>query len=233
MAEWRIFRGWSERELEARMTGLYELQRNFDRDPATLLDAPDWRHYDAGGIVGREPPGPPIPGGPFERGRIAVAAYEFSDPAIVEAHFDPSIPLGRRRLLLEIKVLGLHYLCGAAVGAVRNEVGEDASTFGFRYDTLVGHIERGAEWFRLSKRHDTGEIEFRIAADWTYGDFPNWWSRVGFALLGPHYQRRWHRAALLRLRRLLRGDVPPPVARAGQLVHEGPALDIDEEEEST
>jgi uncharacterized protein (UPF0548 family) len=43
----------------------------------------------------------------FERARVALANYQFSDPNIVIAHFDPALPLLGRRMLLEIQVLGL------------------------------------------------------------------------------------------------------------------------------
>ena len=78
---------------------------------------------------------------------------------------------------------------------VREEVEHGTTLFGFRYDTLEGHIEQGFEWFLLTKDHATGGIHFRIEAHWRLGDFPNWWSRLGFLLIGEHYRRLWrHRA---------------------------------------
>ena len=112
------------------------------------------------------------------RARVALAAYQFSNPDIVVAHFDPETALLHRRILLEIKVLGLRYLCPAVVHRVRDE----GNVYGFRYDTLEGHIERGVEWFLLTK-NEVGEIRFRIEARWQRGRLPNWWSRVGFVLL--------------------------------------------------
>lgn len=137
----------------------------------------------------------PTDPGPFHRARRALERYAFSDPGIVEAHFDPRTPLQGRRLLLELKVPLLRYLSGVLVTEVRDETSQDTSTYGFRYDTLEGHIERGWEWFLIRKDHASGAITFHIAASWLPGDFPNWWSRVGFALVGSRYQRRWHRLA--------------------------------------
>ncbi len=124
-------------------------------------------------------------------------------------------------MLLEMKALGFRFLAGVIVGAIRRESSPAETTFGFRYDTLDGHIEAGWEWFLLKKSHATGDIRFRIAADWQPGDFPNRWSRIGFGVLGPTYQRRWTRRAHARLRRLLEEgrDVPTPDR---QLLHEGP-----------
>ena len=121
--------------------------------------------------------------GAFEDEPFATSE-QFSVPAIVLVHFDPAEPLLWRCMLLEVQVLGLHYLCPAVV----NRVTDEADVFGFRYDTLEGHLERGVEWFLLT-RNDQGQIRFRIEARWQQGEFPNWWSRVGFIVLSGYYQR--------------------------------------------
>jgi uncharacterized protein (UPF0548 family) len=220
VAEWRVGRGWSEEELELRLAAIRGSGRNFDpAEPKT----PDrgWSRHGSETVVAREPAGPPRPGGSFARGREAITRYEFSDPRIVEAHFDPAVPLEDRHMLLELKPLALRFLAGVKVGAVRDEQSDIETVFGFRYDTLAGHVESGWEWFILTKSHATGEVRFRIQADWKPGDFPNWWSRVGFAALGIHYQRRWTRRSHARLRHIL--EERPPVPRPeDHLLHEGP-----------
>jgi uncharacterized protein (UPF0548 family) len=220
MAEWRALRGWSDRELAARLAAIEGLERNFDPgEPKTPERG--WRRHGSETTIGRERAGPPEPDGPFRRARIALTRYEFSDPRIVTAHFDPRADLEGRRMLLEMKVLGLRFLAGVVVGAVREETGATETVFGFRYDTLRGHIEAGWEWFVIKKSHATGDIRFRIAADWQPGDFPNRWSRIGFGLLGTTCQRRWTGRAHARLRHLLEAGTPPePLDR---LAHEGPA----------
>lgn len=227
MAEWRIGRSWSEEALRTRLAALGDAARNFDvTEPMTAANG--WKHHESETTVARERAGPPEPGGAFERAREAVARYEFSDPRIVTAHFDPASPLEGRRILLELKPVFLRFLAGTVVTAVRDESSDTETLFGFRYDTLQGHIERGGEWFLLIKSHATGDVRFRIAADWQAGDFPNWWSRLGFRFLGPHYQRLWLRRSHARLRYLIEADraVPEPEAR---LLHEGPE-DITREE---
>jgi hypothetical protein len=71
-------------------------------------------------------------------------------------------------MLLELRAFrALHYLTGVVVWSgpgARPRAGRH--TFGFRYDTLEGHIERGSEWFLLNKDHASGEIAFRIEAAW-------------------------------------------------------------------
>lgn len=220
--EWRLFRGWSEAELRQRFDMLRGLSRNFE--PSEIGRGGGWRYYASRAEVGREAPGPPVLGGAFARARRAVEAYEFSDPRIVTGHYDPTSELAGRRMLLEIKVFGLRYLNGTAVGEVLSGEVEGRTVFGFRYETLEGHLERGFEWFVLSKDHRTGEVEFRIEAVWSPGDFPNWWSRVGFKVLVLPFQRAWHRLAYLRLRRIVGAEGLRPVPRRRELLHVGPEI---------
>lgn len=198
MAEWRIGRRWSGEELEARLAALDGLGRNFEPCPEPSAP-PAWRVHRSRGRVGTSPAGPPEPGDAFARGKEAIVRYQFSDPSIVEAHFDPLAPLLGRRMLLELKPGPLHYLCGVLVTDVRDETTEEGSVFGFRYDTLEGHIEAGWEWFVLEKEHATGALTLHIEATWRTGELPNWWSRLGFRLLARRYQRRWHERAHRRM----------------------------------
>lgn len=193
-AEWRLLRGWSDAELWDRLDRASLLPRNWD-GPA----AESWERHRSSSVLGRESPGGVERDGPFEHGKEAVRGYAFSDPSIVEAHFDATRPLEGRRMILEIKPLLLRYLCPVIVSSVRVEETEDRIAFGFRYDTLEGHLEQGSEWFVLQKDTVTGELTFRIEAAWKYADFPNWWTRLGFHLLRPHYAGTWHRRAHQRM----------------------------------
>jgi len=185
-------------------------------------------------MIGLEKAGPPVEGGVFERAWRAIRNYEFSDPTIVVGHFEPKHPLLGRRMLLEIKVFGLRYLCGVVVGAVDERQSADSTLKAFRYDTLRGHIESGNEWFVLTKEHGSGEVWFRIQAHWELGRFPNWWSRTGFRILGQRYQLAWHRLAYLRLREIVgstgastgspRASPLRPIPSGRRLIHVGPYL---------
>lgn len=228
--EWRILRGWTDEELRDRLIQLATVERNFPEHPDSLRADDVWRFYRSHAQVGIEPPGPPIPDGPFRRMVPALAAYRFSDPDIVKGHFDPDAPLLGRRMLLELKPLFLHYLCGTIVGATREESDHERTIWGYRYETLVGHVETGAEWFLLEKNHRSGVISFSIEAHWKPGQFPNWWSYVGFKLLAGRYQRRWHRNAQRRLSAIGAGAVPTERTvshdDAGTLRHEGADLEM-------
>lgn len=220
MTVWRMARGWSEAELRRHLEELQGLDRNF----STRGGGEEWETHHSRSVLGSAPPGPPTDHGPFSRGKEAIRTYAFSDPHIVEGHFDPRVPLDKRRMLLELKVPFLRYLCGVAVGDVRDETSATRSTYGFRYETLEGHVESGMEWFLVEKDHTSGELTFRIEATWASGDFPNWWSRLGFALVAKHYQRRWHRRAHHRMAAYVAGwPVGEPIA-PGHLTHQGPEV---------
>lgn len=226
MAEWRVGRRWTEAELAERLERIHDLPTSFRESYAEMTPESGWNQYRSEALIAREPPGEPLESGPFRLAEVAVANYQFSDPAIVIGHFDAESRLLGRRMLLEMTaVRALRYLAGVVVGAVRFEEQDGRHTFGFRYDTLEGHIERGSEWFLLTKDIATGEIRFRIEAAWRPGQFPNWWSRLGFRWLGPRYQRRWHHEAHWRLFRIAhRGmTAQPPVDEHG-LAHAGPAV---------
>jgi uncharacterized protein (UPF0548 family) len=226
MTEYRIGRGWDEAELKERLGHVLTLERNFDTPIDEMSLETGWNHYYSQAVVGSEAPGPPVGDGPFERGQKAVANYWFSDPQIVIGHFDPHMPLHGRPMLLEMRAMRmLRYLGGVVVAETRWDQDEEETVFGFRYDTLEGHIERGYEWFLLTKDHASGKIRFRIEAYWKPGQFPNLWSRIGFRVAGPHYQRKWHQEAHAILSRLMRDpDLRIPDSGKGRLVHTIPEV---------
>lgn len=224
MAEWRLGRGWTDDELKERLENLRSLRVDFDEKYERMTPERGWNRYHSEAVIARERSGPPIPDGPFERACELLGEYAFSDPRIVTAHFVPGSVLLNRRLLLEIRVLRVHFLSGVKITKVRAERGRNRSVYGFRYDTLEGHLESGAEWFLLTKHHDTGEIWFRIEAAWRKGELPTWWAKLGFPVLVRPYQRRWHRRAYQRMRAFLGARDLPPLPSPDLLVHYGPPV---------
>ena len=204
--EWRwMGRGWSDTELLGRLGQATKLPHNYDVDEKEMTLENGWSQVESQAVIANDVPGPPREGDAFEQLKHAITRLGFSDPRIVRAHFDASTPLLGRPVMLELRPLGgLRYLCPVRIGAVRTERDERQSVFGFRFDTLVGHVECGREWFLLSKDHASGELRFHIKASWREGQFPNWWSALGFELVGRRYQRAWHHISHERLRQLLR-----------------------------
>jgi len=216
----RLGRGFRADELQARLAKLPGCASSGPASEEEAIADPSWHHYFSEALIARETPGLPQPGGSFERAREAIAAYQFSDPNTVEAYFDPTAPLQGRPMVLQIKVLGVFMLCGVVVRAVRTEQTAQRTVWGFRYDTLVGHVEAGAEWFLLSKDHSTGRVQFRIQATWREGTLPSWWMRIGFQLFTAPYQRAWHRDAYLRLRKLLGAEDLPPLPHRRAMIQQ-------------
>jgi uncharacterized protein (UPF0548 family) len=200
LSRWRFGRGWSEEVLRRYLAEVRERRPNFSTAPEEMTPENGWTVDRCREAIGREPPGPPIARGLFERARSASVNYDFSDPHIVVGHFDPSTRFLGRDLLLEIKVFGLRFLGGVRVTSVREENDAGRTVFGFRYDTIEGHFERGSEWFLLTKEHATGEVTFEIEAHWRPGDFPTWWARIGFLVLGERFRELWRRQAVRRMR---------------------------------
>lgn len=226
MSEWRFLRGWSEEEMRDRLGAARALQPNFTGDESTMTAERGWSRHYSRATIARESAGPPLPDGPFARAWEHVGRYNFSDPRIVRAHFDPAAPLDGRVMLVEVLILGLRYLNPVRVSRVREFSDAGHSMRGFRYDTLEGHFERGLEWFMLTKDHQTGDVEFTVHAGWRGGQLPNWWSRLGFRLLARRYQRAWHRLAHTRLRGLVGSVGMARLPRGSRLVHSGPPLPV-------
>jgi uncharacterized membrane protein/uncharacterized protein (UPF0548 family) len=225
MAEWRAGRRWRTAELEPRVAALAQLRPSVDADhPEKLTEDRGWRAELFESVLGREDPGAPVRDGLFARARAGLQDYRFSDPTIVAAHYRADAPLEGRSMLLEIKVLGLRYLSGVRVTDVIEREGDGETRWGFRYDTLEGHIERGCEWFELIKDHRSGRVRLQIRSRWRAGDLPNAWSRLGFAALSGFYRRLWLRRAHQRLSRLAQA-APPRLRQAGemQVTAESPA----------
>lgn len=221
MGLWRIGRSWSEAALQAYLADLTGRPVNFTAAPEAMTRENGWTVDGIEEQLGVEPSGPPQKGGLFARARQGIIHYDFSDPRIVVGHFDPHAPLAGRNMLLEIKCLGLRFLNGVRVHSVRDETGDQRTIFGFRYDTLEGHIEQGFEWFLLTKEHDSGAVWFKIEAHWRLGRFPNWWSRLGFRLIGERYRTLWRFRAPQRLRELAQQHEERPAAPVGGMAHRG------------
>jgi Domain of unknown function (DUF1990) len=90
---------------------------NYDPAVAPQDGRPDghW-HVDGGDIVvGREPAGSPVAGGPWEMACRLVAQYEFTNGRIVRAVYRPADDLLGRDMLLEGRFWWLRFYLGVRV----------------------------------------------------------------------------------------------------------------------
>ena len=153
-----------------------------------------------------EPPGPPVHGGSWEVARELIRNYEFADPSIIRAVYQPEHPLVDRDMLLEARFHGLRFHFGVRVGGVRDEVaevnGQRVQVWGWNYSTLQGHLEEGQMDFEVWKWLHSGRVEFHTRRFARRADIRNPVVRVGFRLFGRREQVRFALQACDRMARL-------------------------------
>jgi hypothetical protein len=206
MAEVRLL---SAPDVERELVRLRELDLNFDPiDLSRLRRDPSWHvdHYRK--ELPSEPVGAPVDGGSWSVARHLSTEYEFVDPRIVHAYFDPREAFEDRTVLLDIRFWGLRIYSGVRIGGVdegtRTEDARSARVSAWNYRTLAGHFERGQIDYEVWKWLDTGEVEFRIDAvsQAARGSHPL--VDVGFRIFGRGRQRKFARNACERMARLTR-----------------------------
>jgi uncharacterized protein (UPF0548 family) len=182
----------------------------------------DYRHS-----LPPEPPGEPIPGGPFETAKRLLRDYEFADPTRIRAYYRAEAPLRGRTMLLEIRYGVLRVRVGVRVGAVFDELreieGERVRVWGWAYRTLGGHLERGQMDYQLWKWLRTGAVEFHIHAVSQRAEIRNPILAFGFRLVGRREQVRFARNCAARMERLVvarssRGHAEPGPTDAGGIL---------------
>lgn len=152
-----------------------------------------------------EPPGPPLKGGPFERVCEVIRLYQFPDPRLVSAVFDPAGELRGRNMLMHAHFLWFTFTFGVRVTEVIDDVrtdkfGRKIRVWGYAYRTLKGHFEIGEIRFEVSKNFESGEICFDINSYSKPDRIPNFFFRVGFKLFGRILQRYFASSSMARLR---------------------------------
>jgi hypothetical protein len=210
----------------AALDGLERLRVNYDPARAPQDGRPDghW-HVDAADVViGREAPGPPAAGGPWEIGCALVRRYEFADPRILRAVYRRDSGLPGRDMLLEGRFFGLRFYLGVRVTEVIDERGSLAErSWGWSYQTLQGHLEQGRLRYEVIKDLETGRVLFRVSGYSRMAPIPSPLVRLGFVVFGRWTQRRFYACIGRRMQDLVgaaqRGaPLPEPAARADGLV---------------
>ena len=178
-----------------RLAALPDKPLNFD--PASLdhaSPATGWTITDLCQALPAEPPGAPIEGGSWQIARRLMRGYEFADPSIVRAYYDPEAPLQGRNMLLRLQALGIaHLYVGVRVSDIYDEVrqleGDSARAWGWNYRTLEGHVEMGQMDWEVWKWPRDGRVEFRVHAVARVARIRNPIVRLGFSLLREHERR--------------------------------------------
>ncbi|TWV53685.1 DUF1990 family protein [Streptomyces misionensis] len=173
-----------------------------------------------------EPPGAPTPGGPWTQACRMVRDYEFSPPEIVRALYDPAAPLLGRDMLLEARFHALHFYCGVRVTEVVDETRDGTDhAWGWAYETLDGHLERGKVTYQVVKDGRTGAVEFLATCHSQGAPTLGPVTSLGWRLFGRRTQLRFYRRCGERMRHLvaaaMRGESVParPPSTVDHLVY--------------
>jgi uncharacterized protein (UPF0548 family) len=202
--------------------GLADARVNYSPDE---VRRPGWNIDTYRIVLPAELPGAPEPGGCWERACRLVRDYEFSPPEIVRALYDPAAPLLGRDMLLEARFHRLYFHCGVRVTEVVDETRDGTHrVWGWAYETLEGHLERGKAMYEVVKEQDTGEVRFLISCQSQGSAALDPVTSLGWRLFGRRTQLRFYRRCGERLQRFvgaaLSGEDPLPgrAARIGDLV---------------
>ncbi|MBA3534397.1 MAG: DUF1990 domain-containing protein [Ardenticatenales bacterium] len=193
---------------QKQLDALHTAPLNFDLERRhEYTEASGWHIDEYEAELPPELPGHPVPGGSWEIGRRMMQEYKFPDPTIITGIYYPDRPLAERVMLLKARFLFLTFYFGVKVGSVTDEVRETekgaARIWGFNYQTLQGHFERGQMDFEIWKWLESGKVTFRIHAFSQPGEISNLIYRLGFKLFGRPVQRRFARRALERMQQLV------------------------------
>ncbi len=194
----------------ARLEAFREAKVNFDPSRAHEYTAESgWRIDDYETDLPTEAPGPPVPGGPWERARTVVQDYLFPPPDLVTGIFAPDGPLDGRRMLIQARFLGFTFWFGVEIGGIVDEEralpdgNGHERVWGYHYRTLEGHFEKGEITFTVHKYLTTGRVVFRVHAYSQPDRIRNPFYRLGFKLFGRTLQRRFAEQSLARMRTLV------------------------------
>ena len=213
----------------AELDRLRGLRINYDPGRAPQEGVPDghWHVNSGETAVGYEPPGPPVPGGPWEVACQLVREYEFADPQILRAVYRGRAELLGRDMLLEGRFIVLRFYLGVRVTEVIDEIREEnearEQVWGWSYQTLEGHLEQGRLRYEVIKDLGTGTVTFRVSGYSRRALISSPVIRWGFLIFGRWTQQRFYRNVLARMGTLVgaaqRGrPLPVPLARSDGLV---------------
>lgn len=184
----------------------YAGTREHPRDPAQGWHIDSLRHR-----LAREPPGEPVPGGAWETACALTRDYRFAEPAILRALFHDDAELLGRDMLLEGRFCGLRFDMGVRVTSVIDETRGSGTgahqVWGWGYQTLQGHLEQGELVYEVVKHLHTGTVDFLIHGYSRRAAIANPLIRTGFQAFGRPTQRRFYRASVRRLHRMVQAQL--------------------------
>jgi uncharacterized protein (UPF0548 family) len=165
---------------------------------------PTWRRDYERTFVGTEAPGEPEADGLWETACRLVEAYEQADPRTIRAVYDPDAPLEGRDLLLEGRFLLLRFYMGVRITEVIDRRSDGERVWGWAYETLEGHLERGRQSYEVVKNERSGRVDVVVSS--SSEGAPTLGPVIGFGwkVFGRRIQARFHHECGRRLARLAR-----------------------------
>lgn len=203
------------------LDALADRRVNFREDE---LGGPGWHHDVVRHALTGERPGDPEPGGSFEQACRLVREYEFAAPEIIRAVYRRSAPLLGRDMMLEGRFFGVRFIMGTRVTRVLDTARHDGTerVWGWAYDTLEGHLERGRMTYEVVKHLPSGRVEFVITGTSQRAPTLGPVLRAGWAVFGRAMQLRFYRRCGEQLAGLVadavEGRHPPEPRGEGDLV---------------
>jgi uncharacterized protein (UPF0548 family) len=192
----------------ARLTAIAAMEPTIDLTKRDAFVAAAGWHVDARERqLAPEPPGPPIAAGSFAAARDILERYAFPPPRLIRGTFDPAAPLEGRAMLLTATYLWMTFELPVRVSRVIDATRTDGTgsqqVWGYSYQTLVGHIERGEITFEIIKQIETGAVAFRISSFSQTGHIANLMHRIGFRFVGRRLQRRFAEESLHNMQQMV------------------------------
>jgi hypothetical protein len=153
-------------------------------------------------VVATEPPGEPLPDGPFRRVAAAIREYHIFPPALVEGVLRRTpIEAGDTVGILFHMLSGIDLFSAARATETFDEFRGGLWRASFTYRTLDGHPELGEETFSVEKKPDSGEVTVALRS-WSRPG--TWLTRVGRPVTR-WCQVRANRAAVRHLQEIANG----------------------------
>lgn len=174
----------------------------------SYVPAQGW-HVDAReAALPTERPGPPEAAGSFAAACHILEQYAFPPKRLIRGRFDPQAPLDNRAMLLTARYLWMTFELPVRVSRVIDTTracadGDRERAWGYSYQTLAGHLERGEITFEIVKQEATGAVAFRIHSFSQVGHIANLVYRLGFRVVGRRLQRRFAEESLRNMQLLV------------------------------
>jgi uncharacterized protein (UPF0548 family) len=172
---------------------------NYDVDE---IRASTWHFDHHRFFLGTDPPGRPEKNSVWWRAHREVAAYSFTPGRLLRAHYAREDDLVGRDLLLVGRFAFARFVMGVRI----TEAGFDEDgvrySWGWSYETLQGHLERGRVDYRVVKDLRSGAVTLEVNSYNQINPRTHPLIRMGWFFFGRRAQHRFYSAVGANLRRL-------------------------------